>query len=248
MYTVHEVAELSHTTVKTLHHYHKLGLLVPEKTTAAGYRLYGKKDLERLQQILFYRELDLPLKEIKQLLGGEIDREKTLIQQKHLLEQKIDRFNGLIKTINASIKSARKGVDLDMETLFKGFETEEEWQEALKDQNEYLKKEYDFDLSNQKIDVESMNDSAIEAQSFNKDMIQFLQEGAAADDPKVLDRIKEHLSFLEKKGQPITPQSFLKQTEFFITDQFHRNMLEQQQTGYTYFLNKAAVYYLANIE
>ncbi|MDD9150599.1 MerR family transcriptional regulator [Sporolactobacillus sp. CQH2019] len=248
MYTVHEVAELSHTTVKTLHHYHKLGLLVPEQTTEAGYRLYGKKDLERLQQILFYKELDFPLKEIKQLLGSEIDRENTLIQQKHLLEQKIDRFKGLIKTINASIKSAKKGVDLDMENLFKGFETEEEWQEALKDQNEYLKKEYDFDLSNQKMDVESMNDSAMEAQSFNKDMIQFLQEGGAANDPKVLDRVKEHLSFLEKKGQPATPQVFLNQTEFFIVDRFHRNMLEKQQAGYTYFLNKAAVYYLANIK
>ncbi|MEL3960965.1 MerR family DNA-binding transcriptional regulator [Lysinibacillus endophyticus] len=43
MYTVHEVAKLAHTTVKTLHHYHKIGLLIPEQTTEAGYRLYGKK-------------------------------------------------------------------------------------------------------------------------------------------------------------------------------------------------------------
>ncbi|MFD3259167.1 MerR family transcriptional regulator [Paenibacillus lentus] len=77
MYTVHEVAKLAHTTVKTLHHYHKIGLLIPEQTTEAGYRLYEKKDLERLQQILFYKELDFPLKEIKQLLNGEINRENT---------------------------------------------------------------------------------------------------------------------------------------------------------------------------
>src|SRR5690606_40106831 len=101
---VHEVAKLAHTTVKTLHHYHKIGLLIPEQTTEAGYRLYGKKDLERLQQILFYKELDFPLKEIKQLLDGEINRENTLIQQKYLLEQKIDRFKGIIRTINSSIK------------------------------------------------------------------------------------------------------------------------------------------------
>lgn len=82
MYTVHEVAKLAHTTVKTLHHYHKIGLFIPEQTTEVGYRLYGKKGIERLQQILFYRELDIPLKEIKKLLDGEIDRENTLIQQK----------------------------------------------------------------------------------------------------------------------------------------------------------------------
>ncbi len=121
MYTVREVAKVAHTTVKTLHYYHKLGLLIPEQTTEAGYRLYGKKDIERLQQILFYKELDFPLKEIQQLLDGETDRENMLIQQKYLLEQKIERLKGLVKTINSSIKSAKEGVDLDMETMFKGF-------------------------------------------------------------------------------------------------------------------------------
>lgn len=71
-------------------------------------------------------ELDLPLKEIKQLLDCEIDRENTLIQQRILLEQKVERFKGLITTINSSIKSAKEGVDVDIENMFKGFETEEE--------------------------------------------------------------------------------------------------------------------------
>lgn len=248
MYTVHEVAKLAHTTVKTLHHYHKISLLIPEQTTEAGYRLYGKKDLERLQQILFYKELDFPLKEIKKLLDSEIDREDTLIQQKCLLEQKVERFKVLIKTINSSIKNVKEGVDLDMETMFKGFETEDEWQEALKDQNEHLKKEYGFDFLNQTIDVESMNDSAMEAQSFNEDMIRFLQEGFSPNDSKVLDRVKEHLSFLEKKDHPSTPQDFLNQTEYFIVDDFHRNMLEQWQVGFTYSLNKVAASYLANLK
>lgn len=246
MYTVHEVAKLAYTTVKTLHHYHKIGLLIPEQTTEAGYRLYEKKDLERLQQILFYKELDLPLKEIKQLLDCEIDRENTLIQQKILLEQKVERFKGLITTINSSIKSAKEGVDVDMENMFKGFETEEEWKEAVKDQNEHLKQEYGFDLSYQTVDVESMNDSAMEAQSFNEDMIRYLREGFPANDPEVFERVKEHLSIFKKMGHPSTSQDFLNQTEFFIIDDFHRNMLEQWQLGYTYFLNKVASNYLVN--
>lgn len=244
MYTVHEVSKLAHTTVKTLHHYHKIGLLIPQHTTETGYRFYGTKELERLQQILFYKELDFPLKEIKQLLDGEIDRKTTLVQQKYLLEQKIDRFKGLITMINSSIKSATEGVDLDMDTMFRGFKTKEEWEEALQDQNEHLKKEHDFDLSNQTIEVEAMNDSAREAQAFNERMIRFLQEGVSASDPKVFDQVKEHLSFLEKKGHPSTPQDFLHQTEFFIADDFHRNMLEQWQVGYSYYLNKVAANYL----
>lgn len=243
MYTVHEVAKMAHSTVKTLHYYHKIGLLIPEQTTEAGYRLYGKKDVERLQQILFYKELDFPLKDIKQLLDGELDRENTLMHQKYLLQQKIERLKGLIKTINSSIQSAKEGVDLDMETMFKGFESEEEWKEALKDQNEHLKKEYNLNLSNEPMDVESMNESAREAQSFNEDMIRFLQEGFSAKDPKVFDRVKEHLSFLDKKGHPATPQDFRNQTEFFIEDDFHRTMFDQWQVGYIYFLNNVAANY-----
>ncbi|MGG1662981.1 MerR family transcriptional regulator [Brevibacillus sp. NRS-1366] len=65
LYTVHEVAKLSGTTIKTLYHYQKVGLLLPEKITENGYRYYGEKELERLQQILFYRELDFSLERIK---------------------------------------------------------------------------------------------------------------------------------------------------------------------------------------
>lgn len=240
MYTVREVAKIAHTTVKTLHYYHKIGLLVPEQTTEAGYRLYGKNDLERLQQILFYKELDFSLKEIKQLLDGKLDREKTLIHQKALLKQRIEHYHELIKTINLSIKSAKEGVDLDMDTMFKGFETEQEWQEALKEQNEHLKKEYNVDLSNQIINVESMNELALEAQSFNKDMIRFFQEGFAPGHLAIMERVKKHLSFLKRKGLSSSPQDFLNQTKFFITDDFHRNMLEQQQVGYSYFLHVVA--------
>jgi len=248
LFTVHEVARIAHTTVKTLHYYHKIGLLIPEKTTESGYRLYGKKDLERLQQILFYKELDFPLREIKQLLDGVVDREQTLIYQKSLVEQRIERLQGLIKTINSSIETAKEGVDLDMEAMFKGFESQEEWKEAMREQNEHLKKEYDFDLSKETIDVESQNESAMEAQLFNKEMIRFLQEGIAPSHSAILERVKEHLSFLNRKGHPSSPQDFLNQTEFFIKDDFHRKMLEQQQVGYAYFLNKVAESYCQHSE
>lgn len=245
MYTVHEVAKIAHITVKTLHHYHKIGLLIPEQTTEAGYRLYGRKDLERLQQILFYKELDFPLIEIKLLLDGKVDWEQTLMSQRQLLLQKITRFNRLVETINVSIDSAEEGVELEMEKMFKGFETEKEWEKALQEQNEYLMNKYDVDLSKHPIDVQAMNEAALEAQAFNQEMIHYLQGGHPANDQKVLNRIEIHLTFLEKMGHRATPQDFLNQTEFFISDDFHRNMLEQQQIGYSYYLNKAAAYYLS---
>ncbi|WP_088065512.1 TipAS antibiotic-recognition domain-containing protein [Bacillus thuringiensis] len=194
----------------------------------------------------FYKALDFPLKEIKQLLDGNIDRENTLIKQGDLLEQKNNQFKELVNTINFSVKNTKEEIVLDMTSIFKSFKTEEGWQEALKGQNENLKKEYDFDLMNQTIDVESMNDSATEAKSFNEYVIKFLQEGFSANDSKVFEWVKKHLSFLTKRGRPSTPHDFLNQTELYIVDDFHRNMFEQWQVAYTYFFNKVASNYLSN--
>ena len=67
-YSVGQVADLAGVTVRTLHHYEQIGLLTPSERTAAGYRLYAARDLDRLSQILFYRELGFPLEEISTLL------------------------------------------------------------------------------------------------------------------------------------------------------------------------------------
>ena len=86
----------------------------------------------------------------------------VLIYQRELLEQKINHFKELIDTINYCINNMKGGVVLDMASMFKGFKMEEEWQEALKDQNEHLEKEYAIELTNQTINVESMNAAAME--------------------------------------------------------------------------------------
>lgn len=243
MYTVREVAEMAHTTVKTLHHYHKIGLLIPRQTTEAGYRLYGKSELERLQQILFYRALDFSLKDIGRLLDGEVQREQTLRRQRTLLKRKIDHFARLVQTIDRSIQHAKEGADEEMARMFQGFENEKEWQDALRTQNEHLQKEYDVDLLDRPVDVASMNEAALEAQSFTNAMISFLQEGFSPDDPKVFRRVKTHLAFLEQAGHPSTAEDVFNQTAFFIADDFHRKMMEQQQVGYAYYLYQVAMAY-----
>ena len=65
---INEAAKMTGVTIRTLHYYDQIGLLRPETVTDAGYRLYGEKDMERLSQILFFRELDFPLSQIKEML------------------------------------------------------------------------------------------------------------------------------------------------------------------------------------
>ncbi|SFD72254.1 MerR HTH family regulatory protein [Paenibacillus catalpae] len=87
LYTVKEVSEMSNVTIKTLHHYHKIGLLMPSEISEAGYRLYGIHELQRLQEILLYRELEFSLDQIKHLLNANPDRQSILQQQEALLSR-----------------------------------------------------------------------------------------------------------------------------------------------------------------
>ncbi len=69
---IKELAELTGVSVRTLHHYDKIGLLVPQKDDWNGYRIYSEKDVDKLQQILFFKELDFPLKKIQQILDDPL--------------------------------------------------------------------------------------------------------------------------------------------------------------------------------
>lgn len=97
MMTVNEVSKLAGVSVRTLHYYDNIGLLHPSAVTESGYRLYDDLALERLQQILLFRELQFPLKEIKTILDSEdFDRNKALEQQIELLTLKKERLENLI--------------------------------------------------------------------------------------------------------------------------------------------------------
>ena len=89
MWTVQQVSRLAGVSVRTLHHYHAVGLLPPTAVTGAGYRLYDGRALERLRTILLFRELEFPLKDIRAILeSADFDREKALEQQITLLSLK----------------------------------------------------------------------------------------------------------------------------------------------------------------
>lgn len=97
MRTVNEVSKLTGVSVRTLHYYDQIGLLGPTDATEAGYRLYGDEALERLQQILLFRELKFSLKDIKEILDSPgFDRKKALRQQIELLTLKRNHLQNLI--------------------------------------------------------------------------------------------------------------------------------------------------------
>lgn len=97
MMTVHEMSRLTGVSIRTLQYYDKIGLLPPAERTGAGYRLYDDAAVERLQQILLFRELEFPLKEIRAILQSpDFDRNKALEQQIRLLTMKKEHLENLM--------------------------------------------------------------------------------------------------------------------------------------------------------
>ena len=102
MRTVHEVSELAHVSVRTLHHYDKTGLLRPSARSEAGYRLYSDKDLARLQEIMLFRELEFSLADIGAVLDSpDFDLKRALDQQIELLELRREHIGNLIDMARA---------------------------------------------------------------------------------------------------------------------------------------------------
>ena len=105
MKTVKEVSELSGISVRTLHYYDEIGLLKPTVVSEAGYRLYDDKAIERLGQILVFRELDFPLADIRLIMDNpDLDRNSTLARQREMLCLKKERLERIIASIDEMLK------------------------------------------------------------------------------------------------------------------------------------------------
>ena len=136
MRTVKEISDLTGISVRTLHYYDEIGLLKPTEKSDAGYRLYDDKALETLQQILFFREFDIPLKEIKAVLDNPaLDRNQILQVQRKMLVTKKERMERLIASIDDILKGENK---MDF-TIFTKTEVEEMFQTMLKHMPENMR-------------------------------------------------------------------------------------------------------------
>jgi DNA-binding transcriptional MerR regulator len=135
-FTVGEVARLAHVSVRTLHHYDEIGLLTPSGRSGAGYRLYSDADLQRLQQVLFYRELDFSLDDIARMLAAPRETTDDHLRRQHrLLRERRSRTDALLRAIEKEMEARQMGMSLTPEEQFEVFGTDKvggEWAEEAK--------------------------------------------------------------------------------------------------------------------
>jgi DNA-binding transcriptional MerR regulator len=126
-YSVQQLADLAGISVRTLHHYDTVGLLKPARQEKNGYRQYGEEELLKLQQILFFRELEFPLAEIhKIMLDPHFNMQVALRDQRELIELKKKRLTKLLKTIDQTMKKLNQETAMTDKDLYVGLSKEDE--------------------------------------------------------------------------------------------------------------------------
>jgi DNA-binding transcriptional MerR regulator len=203
-WTVGQVAELFGVTVRTLHHYDEIGLLVPSERSRAGYRLYTDGDLARLQQVVVYRRLELPLEEIATLLDGEEDAVDHLRRQRATVMSRLDELRELVSAIDRALEremNDQPATPEDLKELFgDGFEDEyqqeaqERWGEtdAWKQSQSRTKRYTKADWAQVKAEMDAVNAAFVAALASGKPAT-----GRAAMDAAEQHRLHIHERFYD---------------------------------------------------
>jgi MerR family transcriptional regulator, thiopeptide resistance regulator len=219
--TVSQVAGVAKVSVRTLHHYDRIGLLSPSERTSAGYRLYTPQDLERLQQVLLFKELGFGLDEIRRIVNDPgFDRVEALAAQRKLLQMKSQRIGEMLGAVEKALDAAEKGIAMDEEDMFEVFgdfdpkqhedEARERWghTEAYKESARRVAKMTKEDW----VRIKAEGD-AIEA-----GLAAAMTAGKPVDDPEVQALVERHWSQIDSNFYPCSLEVYGGLADMYVAD------------------------------
>lgn len=217
-HTVGDVAKMARISVRTLHHYDEIGLVVPSSRSGAGYRLYTEPDLERLQQVLFYRELGFALEKIARILADPgFDRRRALVSQRELLVKRADETRALVALIDRTIEALDRGGEVSREDLFDGFQPadhEEEARERWGGTEEYAESV----RRTRRYRAEDWKAIRAEAAAIVDDFAAALDAGAAATDARAADVAERHRQHISRWFYPCSSEIHVGLGEMYVSD------------------------------
>lgn len=239
---INEFAKLVSVSVRTLHYYDEIGLLKPAFVDEQnGYRFYDEISLERMQEILFYRELDFELKSIRDILSSpDYDKQKALAEQRKLLILKKERLERII----AALDSAEKGKitmsafdNSDYETARKQYEAEAKrrWGEtdAYKEQAEktanYTKDQW-----------QNVNDGLM---TILANFAECMKEGHTSDSDEAQTLVKELQNYITENYYTCTNEILVGLGQMYVTDERFKNNIDKNCNGTAEFISESIATY-----
>ncbi len=239
--SVSEMAKLTGVSVRTLHYYDQIGLLCPETAADSGYRWYGEADVERMQQILFYRELDFPLKDIQMILADpRYDRQEALRRQRHLLQLKRERLDRLLELLEANLKGEQtmefKGFDAaELENARRQYadEAKARWGDTAA-WRESQRRTADGDTAGFADQAEAMNDIFRRAAALRD---------TAPDSPEAQALVREWQDFISSHYYDCTREILAGLGQMYTADERFQKNIDRFGAGTAVFLSAAIAAY-----
>jgi DNA-binding transcriptional MerR regulator len=247
-YTVNQLAKLAGVTGRTLRYYDEIGILKPVRINTSGYRIYGQKEVDKLQQILFYRELDVDLETIKKIVNSpSFDGIKSLKEHREKLLAKREHLNLLIANIEKTIAAQEGRITMSDNEKFEAFKRK------LIDENEkkYGKEarakygENIVNKSNQKL-KEMTEKQYAEVNKLGEEVLNVLNEAFLTGNPagelaqKAADLHRQWLSFF---WTHYTKEAHRGVTQMYVEDERFRAYYDQKHRGAAEFLRDAVLIY-----
>ncbi|MEK4520448.1 MerR family transcriptional regulator [Psychrobacillus sp. FSL W7-1493] len=251
IYTIQKLGELAGISTRTIRYYDEIDLLKPASLSEAGYRMYGSAEVNRLQQILFYRELGISLGQIKEILiSPGFDRTVALKEHKEKLIQKRAQLDLLINNVDKSIQEYERGIKMTDKEKFEGFK-----QELVDNNEDMYGEEIRNNYGNNVIDqsnaiLKNMTKEHYEdVVNLEQDVLDSLKEAIAAGDPT--SKLGQKTAELHKQWISFHWPNYSKEVhaglaEMYVADERFQAYYDKVQPGAAQFLRDAIVEYTKN--
>lgn len=248
-YTVKDLARVAGVSVRALHHYDAIGLLKPASIGENGYRYYGRAELLRLQQILFYRELEFPLEAIAAVLDApSFDLATALRGHRDRLAGQARRYRRLIRTVDETLAAIEGETKMKDEDLYKGFAPEKqgEYEAWLIDRggNEMAAR---IEESKKAMKGRSKDElqAAMDANEANEAAVaKAMERGVPADSAEVMNLMRQRRAWVAQMwNKNVEPESFKGLAQIYLDHPDFRARFESRAAGLTEYLAAAMCAY-----
>lgn len=237
-YSVNKLAKLAGISVRTLHYWDEVGLLNPKRNSKNDYRFYENDELLRLQQILFFKELDFSLEDIKKILSSPtFNMEEALRDQRKLIEIKKNRLSKLAKTIDKTIKSIKKETKMKDEEYYGNF-SKEESEKYAKEAKERWGNTDAYRESQER--VKKMGKAGLqkvleESGKITTEIAELMKDGRSPTDNKVQELINKHYNSIRAFYEP-TLEIYEGLAKMYVEDPRFRKTYEDIAVGLAVFM------------